>query len=313
MKEPFECAGLLHIPVMADAVVRYLIKPSTRLIVDCTFSTGGHSLELLKAAPDSVFLIGIDLDEEALKIGSKRLSQYRDRILLRKGNFGQISTILSDYAAMVDALLIDCGVSRLQITEPQRGFSFDREGPLDMRFDRSSRIDAKGFLGKISLEELSDLLFKFGEKRARRIACSIIEKREEGRLRTTADLADAVKSVAKVRAAKSLARVFLAIRASINAEVENLTHALDSLCMLMNKGGRVCVITYHSIEDRIVKSAFRKYTGRCICPPGSLSCTCGKVRAFKSITGKPIIPDKDEIERNPWARSAKMRVVERCD
>ncbi len=313
MEESFEWSGLLHVPVMAEAVVDHLIKQSTRIIVDCTFGTGGHSLELLKRAPDSAFLIGIDLDDEALEIGSRRLSQYRSRILLKRGNFGQISTILGEYAGMVDALLIDCGVSRLQVIKPQRGFSFDREGPLDMRFDRSSGIDASRFLSQISFEQLSDLLLRFGEKRGKEIARAILERREKGAIRTTSDLADAVKSVVRFKVAKSLARVFLAIRASANKELENLANALDSLPLLMNKGGRVCVISYHSLEDKIVKDAFRKYSGRCICPPGSLSCTCGRVEAFRVVTKKPLKPGSDEVRKNPWARSAKMRVMERCD
>jgi len=313
MEESFECSGLLHIPVMVEAVVDHLIRKSTRVIVDCTFGTGGHSLELLKRAPDSAFLIGIDLDDEALEIGSRRLSQYMSRVLLKRANFGEISTILADYAGMVDALLIDCGVSRLQVMKPQRGFSFDREGPLDMRFDRSSQFDARKFLNRVSFEELSDLLLKFGEKRGREIARAILERGEKGAIRTTSDLADAVKSVVRFKAAKSLARVFLAIRASTNRELENLANALDSLPLLMNKGGRVCVISYHSLEDTIVKNAFKKLSGKCICPPGSLSCTCGKVEAFRVITKKPLKPGDDQIRRNPWARSAKMRVMERCD
>lgn len=307
-----ECR-LLHVPVMVEAVVNHLIKPSTRLIVDCTFGTGGHALELLRRAPDSALLIGIDLDEEALKIGEKRLDRYRGRVLLKKGNFGEISTILADYAGKVDALLIDCGVSNLQLMEPRRGFSFDREGPLDMRFDRDAEVDAAKLLAKCSFAELSDLFSKFGEKRSREIARIVIQRRDQGQIKTTLDLADAVKSVVKIRPAKSLARVFLAIRSSANRELENLTNALDSLCDVMNKGGRVCVITYHSLEDRIVKDAFKKYSGRCICPPGSLSCKCGKVSAFRLVTKKPLTPDRDEVERNPCARSAKMRVMERCD
>ena len=302
---------LWHSPVMADVVTSFLITPTTRVIVDCTVGTAGHALEMLKAASDEAVLIGIDMDRSALQIASERLASFGDRVMLRHGNFADLPRLVGTYTGQVDALLIDCGISKLQIVLPDRGFSFDQEGRLDMRFDTESSVTAAQVLGSISFPELRSLLSSFGESRAGAIARSIIRRRERGELSTTADLAGAVKAVVKTRQAKSLARVFLAIRAYVNRELENLRLALEVLKDVLSKGGRACVVTYHSAEDVIVKTAFRKYSGKCVCPPGAVACTCGKAEVFKLLTRKPLVPSADEIRANPSARSAKIRVVEK--
>jgi 16S rRNA (cytosine1402-N4)-methyltransferase len=298
---------------MAVEVVGYLIQVSTMAIVDCTVGTGGHSEAMLQAASPQCTLLGIDLDQEALDVASARLSGFGDRVRLEKMNFGNLGTGLpSSLIGRVDALLIDCGISRLQVVRPNRGFSFDREGVLDMRFDRSGPVSAASLLGKVGLAELTELLKQFGEKsRSRRIAQAVIRMRDRGHLSTTTDLARAVKSVVPARAAKSLARVFLAVRCRVNQELNNLADALEAMPEVLSSGGRAAVIAYHSAEDRVVKQYFRKFSGRCICPPGQEVCTCGKAAWFRVLTPKPVTPSAEEIRLNPSARSARIRVVEK--
>ena len=304
---------LWHVPVMAGTVVSLLVTESTGVMVDCTVGTGGHAEAMLRAAPGSSVLVGLDLDREALGIANRRLAPFGDRVILKQMNFKDLGTGLPRrFMGDVDALLIDCGISRLQIVQPGRGFSFDRDGAMDMRFDRSTPISAMALLEEIDVEELVRMLRQFGEKaNGRKIARAIIRERDAGRLVTTADLARTVKSVVRSKAAKSLARVFLAIRARVNHELENLSEALASLPAVLASGGRAAVIAYHGNEDRVVKQYFRKFSGRCICPPERLVCDCGKERVFKVLTPKPVTPSAGEIEQNPASRSARIRVVEK--
>jgi 16S rRNA (cytosine1402-N4)-methyltransferase len=255
----------------------------------------------------------MDLDEEALELAEKRLSRFRGRVILKRMNFKDLGSELpADFMGKVDALLIDCGISRLQIVKPDRGFSFDRSGELDMRFDRSASDSAASVLARLNAAELGSLLSQFGEKtRSRRIAKAIIEARDSGRLTTTADLSTVVKSVVRAKAAKSLARVFLAIRSRVNRELENLSDALEALPKVLASGGRAAVIAYHGTEDRIVKQHFRKFSGKCVCPPGRLVCECGKQTWFKVLTPKPLTPSAEETRLNPSSRSARIRVVEK--
>ncbi|MFH1312881.1 MAG: 16S rRNA (cytosine(1402)-N(4))-methyltransferase RsmH [Candidatus Eisenbacteria bacterium] len=304
-----------HLPVMVNEVREYLITDATKVIVDCTVGTGGHAETLLKASPDDCILIGIDLDGDALAIASERLSHFGERVVLKQMNFRDLKSGLpSSLHGKVDALLIDCGISRLQIVTSERGFSFDTDAPLDMRFDASRGKTAARVLDEIGFVELRGLIVRFGEgARAGRIARAIIRMRDAGQLKTTGDLAGAIKSVVRNRAAKSLARVFLAVRSYLTGELESLAEALDVLPGLLSAGGRACVISYHSLEDRIVKTSFKKYAGKCVCPPGRIVCDCGRAPLFKILTPKPIPPTAGEIRSNSSARSAKIRVVERCD
>jgi 16S rRNA (cytosine1402-N4)-methyltransferase len=302
-----------HVPVMADEVNLLLIRDTTRIILDCTVGCGGHAAAMLRVAPPDAVLVGLDLDEDALGMAKARLSEFGDRVTLKKMNFRDIGTGLpAGIMGKVNALLIDCGISKLQIVKPDRGFSFDRDGDLDMRFDRSASISASSVLSGMDVDELGGLLSQFGEKsRSRRIARAIIKARDGGRLGTTADLATVVKSVVRVRAAKSLARVFLAIRSRVNRELENLSQALDALPQVLASGGRAAVIAYHGTEDRIAKLQFRKSSGRCVCPPGHIVCDCGKHAWFTVLTPRPLTPSAEETKRNPSSRSARIRVVEK--
>jgi 16S rRNA (cytosine1402-N4)-methyltransferase len=302
-----------HVPVMAEEVSRYLITQSTRVIVDCTVGTGGHAETLLKASSRDSVLIGIDLDRDALAVARERLSRFGERVVLKQMNFRDLKSVIPpDLEGRVDALLIDCGISRLQIVTSDRGFSFDKDAPLDMRFDvRAGRTAATALEG-MDVGDLKGLIARFGERaRAGSIARAIVRLRDNGELESTGDLASAVKSVVSHKAAKSLARVFLAVRSVVNSEIENLREALDVLPEVLARGGRACVISYHSEEDRVVKTSFRKYSGRCVCPPGHPVCDCGRASLFKILTPKPISPSAGEIRDNPSARSAKIRVVEK--
>jgi 16S rRNA (cytosine1402-N4)-methyltransferase len=302
-----------HVPVMVDEIRYYLVTDSTRLIVDCTVGTGGHAEALLQASSRDCIVIGFDLDADALAIASERLSRFGERVELKQMNFKDVKSGLPlSLHGKVDALLIDCGISRLQIVTSSRGFSFDTDAPLDMRFDASGGKTAAGVIEELDEGQLKSLIARFGERaRAGRIARAIVKRREAGRLKTTGDLAAAVKSVVKERAAKSLARVFLAIRSYLSGELESLAEALDTLPSLLSTGGRACVITYHSLEDRIVKTSFRRQSGKCVCPPDRIVCDCGRAPLFKILTPKPISPTAGEIRSNSSARSAKIRVVEK--
>ncbi|HVP57948.1 MAG TPA: 16S rRNA (cytosine(1402)-N(4))-methyltransferase RsmH [bacterium] len=307
---------MMHVPVMADQVKHYLVRPSTRLVVDMTVGTGGHALELLGALPQSSILVGLDLDSDALEIAARRLAQYKDRVILKKANFRYVEDVLEDAVpgslGTVDAILADCGISKKEIVESKRGFSFDRDGDLDMRFDTSSGETAKSLLRHMTVEELADLFRNYGEAaHARRLAKALVARRSQGRLETTLDLAGAVKSVVRAKPAKSMARVFLAIRATVNGEMDNLARAIEAVPRVLSSGGRVAVISYHSVEDRVVKTLFNKHSGKCICPPGSLVCSCGKKQDLMVLTPRPLVPAREETASNPSARSAKLRVAEK--
>ncbi len=304
-----------HVPVMVDEAKRFLITPGARVIVDATVGPGGHAEALLEAAPADCVLIGVDLDDEALGLAARRLERFGERVVLEKMNFADLEERLSRrYVGRVDGLLVDCGISGLQIVSSVRGFSFDRQGVLDMRFDRGSGATAGDLLRSMDLDGLTGLLREFGETRlAKRIARSILDARDASRLESTLDLSRAVKAVVKHKPAKSLARVFLALRATVNSELGSLARLMESLPRLMNSGGRVCVITYHSLEDRIVKRSFRRLSGMCVCPPGVPVCACGKVTEFKILTPKPLRPRPEETSANVSARSAKLRAAEKIE
>jgi len=298
---------------MVEEVKRYLVRDTTRLVIDMTTGTGGHSLEMLKSTPAGCRLVGLDLDAEALEVARERLRGYGDRVTLMKANFADaINVVPDEVRGRADAVLIDCGISRLEIVTSRRGFSFDRDDTLDMRFDASHGWSAKDYLACATVEEMTELLKQYGEPaHARRIARSIAARRDRGEMESTADLAGAVKSVVRVKQARSMARVFLAVRSVVNKEIANLTRAIDAMPELLATGGRACVISYHSVEDRVVKTLFNKHSGKCVCPPCSEVCSCGKRQVFRILTRKPLVPTDEEIASNPSARSAKLRVAEK--
>lgn len=304
-----------HIPVLLDEVLKGLnLHPGQRYI-DGTLGAGGHAEAILQAiAPDGQVL-GLDADPVALNSARQRLAPYNDRVHLVNANFSQLATIAHSYDFVpVHGILLDLGLSSMQLGDAERGFSFQNEGPLDMRYDPSGPITAADLVNNLSQSELADLLYRFGEeRRSRSIARAIVAARP---VRSTRELADVVaRAVGGRRGARihPATRTFQALRIAVNDELGTLSSALSEAMTLLAPGGRLAVISFHSLEDRIVKNYFVQESKDCICPPEQLICTCGHQATLRIITRKPIIASSDEINVNPRARSAKLRVAERME
>lgn len=303
-----------HIPVMSREVIDYLSVNKGGIYLDLTLGLGGHAIEILKSDPD-VKLIGIDIDSEALSIAGERLKNYKDRIHIVHGNFADLDLILSENGiSKVDKILADLGVSSIQLDKAERGFSFRLESNLDMRMDQSTGRPISYELNNESFDNLVKIIREFGEERwARRIAKNIVIEREKSPITTTKQLADLiVKSVPRSNEdIHPATRTFQALRIYKNNELDNLKIGLDKAIRALKIGGRICVISFHSLEDRIVKDMFRTLEKGCVCPPKTPKCVCGKKSTVKIITKKPLTPSEEEIKLNPRSRSAKMRVAEK--
>jgi len=303
-----------HIPVMSREVIDYLSVNKGGIYLDLTLGLGGHAIEILKSDPD-VKLIGIDIDSEALSIAGERLKNYKDRIHIVHGNFADLDLILSENGiSKVDKILADLGVSSIQLDKAERGFSFRLESNLDMRMDQSAGRPISYELNNESFDNLVKIIREFGEERwARRIAKNIVIEREKSPITTTKQLADLiVKSVPRSNEdIHPATRTFQALRIYKNNELDNLKIGLDKAIKALKIGGRICVISFHSLEDRIVKDMFRTLEKGCVCPPKTPKCVCGKKSTVKIITKKPLTPSEEEIKLNPRSRSAKMRVAEK--
>ena len=303
-----------HIPVMSREVIDYLSVNKGGIYLDLTLGLGGHAIEILKSDPD-VKLIGIDIDSEALSIAGERLKNYKDRIHIVHGNFADLDLILSENGiSKVDKILADLGVSSIQLDKAERGFSFRLESNLDMRMDQSAGRPISYELNNESFDNLVKIIREFGEERwARRIAKNIVIEREKSPITTTKQLADLiVKSVPRSNEdIHPATRTFQALRIYKNNELDNLKIGLDKAIKALKIGGRICVISFHSLEDRIVKEMFRTLEKGCVCPPKTPKCVCGKKSTVKIITKKPLTPSEEEIKLNPRSRSAKMRVAEK--
>jgi len=293
---------LFHIPVMAGEVLHYLNLREGGTYVDCTIGTGGHSLAIMKKTGGKIKLIGIDWAEEALKIASERLREYRERTILVRANFADISTMLEKLGIKkVNGFLYDLGVSSLQLSDPKRGFSFREEAPLDMRMDTREKITAAELVNKLSSRELENVLETLGEERwAKRMVRFIVEERKKHPLSTTKELVDTLKRAVPARFRRGsrihfATRVFQALRIAVNQELENLRLSLPVAIDLLTRGGRICVISYHSLEDRVVKKIFKEAEGK----------------ELILLTPKVVKPSLQEVRDNPRSRSAKLRAVER--
>ena len=287
---------IIHTPVMLNESLEYLnIKPGDR-VVDCTIGEGGHSVEILKRIGEKGLLIGIDKDEDALKRAKERLSLIRNNFILIHGTFADLTEILKNLnVKQVNGIIADLGISSLQLYKAERGFSFMKDGPLDMRMNQSTDITASTLVNSLTESELADVIYYYGEEHlARRIAKAIVVYRKKKRIETTSELAHIVESVYKRRGRINPAtKTFQALRIAVNNELKDLEKFLKEAPLFLNKGGRIVVISYHSLEDRIVKRAF-------INNP-----------VLKRVNKKVIIPGRDEVKANPRARSAKMRVAEK--
>lgn len=288
------------------------------IYVDGTLGGGGHTGIILEKSSPKGIVIGIDKDEEALDFASLKLKEYGDRLITVQGDFMDMSSIIPmEYTGRVSGILLDLGVSSYQLDNGERGFSFMHDGKLDMRMDKSKDLCAKDVINSYSKEKLTDIFYKYGEEKwSKRIAEFIVEARKVKTIDTTFELVDIIKKAVpagfrKQQGIHFATRVFQAVRIEVNGELDRLDKALWSMLDVLKNGGRICVITFHSLEDRIVKQTFKKMENPCECPPKAPMCVCGKTPMGKVVTRKPIIPGNIEINENPRSRSAKLRVFEK--
>lgn len=305
-----------HISVLLDECIENLnIKPDG-IYLDGTLGLGGHSGEILKRL-HSGRLIGIDRDESAIRRTGERLKDYADKMTLVHGNFSDAAEILRELGiAGVDGMLFDLGVSSPQLDESERGFSYMNDAPLDMRMDNESSLTAYKVVNEYSFDELCRILWDYGEERyAKRIASKICENREKAPIETTLSLVDTIKSAMPAAALREkqhpAKRSFQAIRIAVNDELHEVERMMQTAPDMLNKGGRLCVISFHSLEDRIVKKGIAARENGCTCPREAPVCVCGFKQTLKSVHRKPIVPSADELEFNPRSRSAKLRVAEK--
>jgi 16S rRNA (cytosine1402-N4)-methyltransferase len=302
-----------HLPVLLSQVVTALAPSAGGWIVDATVGLGGHARALLEAQPGAR-LLGLDVDPEALDLARERLAAFGRRVVLVNASYDSLAEIASDQGiAHVDGVLFDLGVSSLQLDTPSRGFSFRHDGPLDMRFGRDG-LTVADLLTDIEEEELVRTLREFGEEpRARRVARAIVRARQKQPIRTTGELSRVVHAALGHHRGRidPSTRTFQALRIAVNRELESIPSAIDQAARLLRPGGRLAVIAFHSLEDRLVKRALRRLSGRCVCPPGSFACQCRPDRLLEVLTPKPVTPGPEELADNPRARSAKLRVAAR--
>ena len=309
--------GYYHIPVLVKEVIEYLRCSRGGTFVDATVGEGGHALEILRASQHSR-VIGIDWDEEILEKARERLREYNERVTLIHEDFVHLPRILQEKGVeAVDGLLFDLGISSFHLQQGRRGFGFQNDGPLDMRMDKRRGLTAYRIVNYFPLKKIEEILKRYGEEKwAKRIAGAIGETRRSRQIKTTSELAQIVACAIPrrfhPRKIHPATKTFLALRIAVNEELKNIEEALKKAPLLLKKGGRICVISFHSLEDRIVKEAFKEREGTCICPPALPQCVCGGgEKLLQIITKKPLTPRPEELRENPRARSAKMRVAER--
>jgi len=305
-----------HTPVLLNETIEGLNIKEDGIYVDGTLGGAGHSLEIVKRLTSGK-LIGIDQDLNAHKKAKEVLKDHLNKVLFIHDNYRNIKNILSDLNIdKVDGILLDIGVSSHQLDEEERGFSYHGEASLDMRMDKTQEFSAWDVVNRYTERDLERIIWDYGEERwARRIAKFIIDTRKEKPIDTTLELVDVIKRAipkkVRMQGAHPARQTFQAIRIEVNNELEVLKESIPIMCRLLKKGGRICIITFHSLEDRIVKNSFRDLYKDCICPPEVPICSCDKKREIEIITRKPIGPSENEIDRNPRSRSSKLRVAER--
>ena len=306
-----------HEPVLLNEVLEWMNVQPDGIYCDGTLGGGGHSSAILKASGGTARLYGLDRDENAILAASERLKEYPGFTAIR-GNFHDAKKLLEEAGAeALDGALLDLGVSSPQLDTAERGFSYHEDAPLDMRMDQRQTMTAADFLNTANEREIMEAIRDYGEEKwAARIARIICEHRAEKPFETTFDLVHAVdaaipKAVRRKDDGHPARRTFQAVRIAVNDELKPLEQALKDLTDCLKPGGRICVITFHSLEDRIVKRCFKMLENPCICPPKAPICTCGRKPVVKVLAGGAVAPSKEEIERNPRSRSAKLRVAEK--
>ena len=308
-----------HESVLLEEVIRGLnIKP-WGIYVDGTLGGGGHSYRIAEKLTEGGRLIGIDQDRDALQAAGQRLAPFEDRVTLVHDNYEHMGRVLSDLRIdKIDGILLDLGVSSYQLDNPERGFSYNTDAPLDMRMDRDDNaLTAREIVNTWPAEELANILRDYGEERyARAIAANIVKEREKQPLETTGQLSEIVRrSIPKKmqqRGGNPCKRTFQAIRIACNRELDVLADSLDEMMERLAPGGRFCIITFHSLEDRIVKTAFRRWENPCTCPPEFPVCVCGRRPMGKCVSRKAILPSKEELDHNKRSASAKLRIFEKA-
>ncbi len=305
-----------HYPVMLHECIEGLNIRPDGVYVDGTLGRAGHSMEIAKRLTTGR-LYCIDRDMAAIEAARDRLSPWMDRVSLIHGNFTDLDRLLEEHnAPLADGMLFDFGVSSPQLDDPARGFSYMQDAPLDMRMDQSQPLTARTVVNEWSQEELKRILYQYGEERyAPAIAAAIVRAREESPIETTLQLVEVIRSAMPAPALREkqhpAKRSFQAIRIAVNDELTAAQRVIDQAVPRLAKGGRLCVITFHSLEDRIVKNGFGTFVKGCTCPPDFPVCVCGKKPTLKSVSKKPVLPSQKELEENPRSRSAKLRIAEK--
>ena len=306
-----------HVPVLYEECISNLnIKPDG-IYVDGTLGGGGHSFGIGSKLSEEGMLIGIDRDTDALNAAGKRLEPLKCKKNLVQSTYADVRDVLDSLGIEgIDGALLDIGVSSFQLDNADRGFSYMQDAPLDMRMNRDDDFSAYDVVNGYDKNQLTEIIRKYGEEKwASRISDFIVKERTKGNIETTGQLVEIIKAAIPAKARREgphpAKRTFQAIRIEVNSELDQLERAIDEFCDLLNPGGRLCIITFHSLEDRIVKEAFNRRLDPCTCPKEFPVCVCGKVSDVVKVTGKPIVSAEEELENNPRARSAKLRVIEK--
>ena len=309
-----------HIPVLLHETIESLNVKDNGIYIDGTIGGGGHSFEIAKLLrPEKgAKLIGLDQDEDAIESSKKKLAPYQSLLSVVRSNYSNIKAVLDELnVEFADGILLDLGVSSHQLDEAERGFSYMDDAPLDMRMDRRNTLSAYEVVNGYSEHDLFRIIRDYGEDRfAQNIAKNIVKKREEGPVKTTFELRDIISASIPMKVKKTgghpAKRTFQAVRIEVNHELDVLEDTLDTMIDVLAPGGRLCIITFHSLEDRIVKNIFKRNENPCTCPPDFPVCVCGKKSKGRVITRKPILPTPEEMETNPRSKSAKLRVFEKA-
>lgn len=302
-----------HQPVLYQEVLGALAPQTGKSYLDGTVGAGGHAEGILTASAPQGRLLGLDLDPEALAITRQRLFAFQDRVILRQASYRDAAAVLEEIGwGPVDGILLDLGVSSMQLDRPNRGFSFRESGPLDMRFNPAGGTSAADLVNLLDEKSLADLIYEYGEERySRRIARAIVSARP---FQTTGELAALIKKAVPAGYDPHIhpaTRTFQALRIATNQELETISQALPALTECLAPGGKIAIISFHSLEDRLTKQFFKQESKDCICPPSQPICTCGHKATLKVLTRKPISATEEEMRRNPRSRSAKLRVAEK--
>ena len=301
-----------HVPVLYHEIILALAPHPGGFYIDGTVGAGGHAVGILEASHPDGKLLGIDLDNQALVIANQHLSLFEDRVILRQGSYVEMRAYVKELGwDFIDGIILDLGVSSIQLDTKERGFSFLTDAPLDMRFSDQSTVDAAEIVNSYAESDLADIIWRYGEERfARRIAHLICLQRP---IHSTTKLADLVMKAYGNQSSKihPATRTFQAIRIAVNQEMQTIETAIPKAIDLLKPGGRLAIISFHSLEDRIVKTIFRQESKNCICPPQQPVCTCQHIAKIKEINKKPIVASQKEISENPRSRSAKLRIAEK--